>query len=162
MHLNTGNSTFRSFAWLVLIIYLIVLTKLILFKRSPSFIRDHFLHHYSWQKAKANMHKANLKPFTTIKLYLNSRGNPEYASNNLWGNTLGFIPLGIFLPLLFTLLRRPVHTITCVFLISLGFETFQLLSMLGIFDVDDLLLNTLGGAIGYLFFWLMHRLRVIE
>jgi len=162
MPFNTRNNAFRTFTWLVLIIYLIILTKLILFKRSPAFIRDHFLHHYSWQKAKANMHKANLKPLTTIKLYLHARGNPEYASNNLWGNTLGFIPLGIFLPLLFIRLRRPVYTIACVFLISLGFETFQLLSMLGIFDVDDLLLNTLGGAIGYLFFWLMHRLRVIE
>ena len=31
-------------------------------------------------------------------------------------------------------------------------ETFQLLTMVGSFDVDDLLLNTVGGAAGYLVF----------
>jgi glycopeptide antibiotics resistance protein len=134
-----------------------VLTKLIIFKRPLGYIKRHFLHHYSWQLAKANMHHANLKPFATIKLYLNSHGNPEYAMNNLLGNTIGFIPLGILLPLLFTRLRSAVATIFCVLIFSLAFETFQLFSMLGIFDVDDLILNTLGGAIGYLFFMLIAR-----
>ncbi|MEO6541463.1 MAG: VanZ family protein [Ferruginibacter sp.] len=155
--INTNNASLRAFLWFILLVYLAVLTKLIIFKRSLRFIKNHFLHHYSWQLAKANMHKANLKPFATIKLYLNSHGNPEYAINNLVGNTIGFIPLGILLPLLFTKLRSATATIFCVLLFSLAFETFQLFSMLGIFDVDDLLLNTLGGAIGYLLFMLIAR-----
>ncbi|MEO6541184.1 MAG: VanZ family protein [Ferruginibacter sp.] len=155
--INTNNASLRAFLWFILIFYLAVLTKLIIFKRPLGFIKRHFLHHYSWQLAKANMHKANLKPFTTIKLYLNSHGNPEYAINNLLGNTIGFIPLGILLPLLFTKLRSATATIFCVLIFSLAFETFQLLSMLGIFDVDDLLLNTLGGAIGYLLFMMIAR-----
>lgn len=162
MLINTQNKVFRILAWFILIVYLAILTKLIIFKRPPGFIKDHFLHHYTWKKAKANMHTANLKPFTTIKLYLNARGNPEYATNNLWGNTLGFIPLGILLPLLFVRLRNGIATIFCVFLFSLGFETFQLLSMLGIFDVDDLLLNTFGGIIGYILFWLTTKLFTVK
>ena len=155
--INTNNASLRAFLWFILLFYLPVLTKLIIFKRPLGFIKRHFLHHYSWQLAKANMHNANLKPFATIKLYLNSHGNPEYAINNLLGNTIGFIPLGILLPLLFTKLRSVTATVFCVFIFSLAFETFQLFSMLGIFDVDDLLLNTLGGAIGYLFFMLISR-----
>ena len=152
--IDTSNKALRIFLWFMLLLYLVILTKLIIFKRSPGFIKEHFLHHYSWQKAKTNMHKANLKPFATINLYRHSRGNPEYATNNLWGNTLGFIPLGILLPLLFVRLRTAAGTIFTVFIFSLVFETFQLFSMLGVFDVDDLILNTLGGTIGYLLFWL--------
>ena len=152
--INTNNTWLRAFLWLTLLIYLGILTKLIIFKRSLGFIKRHLLHNYSWELAKANMHKANVKPFTTIKLYLNSHGSAEYAINNLLGNIIGFIPLGILLPLLFARLRSATATIFCVFMFSLAFETFQLFSMLGIFDVDDIVLNTLGGAIGYLIFLL--------
>ena len=31
-------------------------------------------------------------------------------------------------------------------------ETFQLIAKVGSFDVDDLLLNTIGGAFGYVVF----------
>jgi glycopeptide antibiotics resistance protein len=34
------------------------------------------------------------------------------------------------------------------FLISLGYETMQLLTGLGVFDVDDLILNTAGAFVG--------------
>lgn len=154
--INSNSRFLRASLWLLLLIYLAVLAKLILFKQSPGFIKQHFLHHYSWSQVKANMHKANLKPFATIKLYMNSRGDTQFAMNNLLGNLLGFIPLGLMLPLLFSRLRNAVATIFCVFFFSLAFEGFQLLSMLGIFDVDDLLLNTLGGAVGFLFFWIFY------
>ena len=155
--INTNNRPLRVFLWFILLFYLAVLTKLIIFKRPLGYIKRHFLQHFSWQLAKANMHKANLKPFTTIKLYLNSHGHAEYAINNLLGNIIGFIPLGLLLPLLFRRLRSGAVTIFCVLIFSLAFETFQLFSMLGIFDVDDLLLNTLGGAIGYLLFLLIAK-----
>jgi len=73
------------------------------------------------------------------------------------GNIAGFIPLGILLPLLFRKLRTAFRTVALIFLISLAFETAQLILILGVFDVDDLLLNTLGGAIGYLLFVLLRK-----
>ena len=36
--------------------------------------------------------------------------------------------------------------------LSLGVEVFQLLTRVGSFDVDDLLLNTIGGILGYVLF----------
>jgi glycopeptide antibiotics resistance protein len=38
------------------------------------------------------------------------------------------------------------------FALSFCVETFQLLTKVGSFDVDDLLLNTIGAAIGYTIF----------
>jgi glycopeptide antibiotics resistance protein len=38
-------------------------------------------------------------------------------------------------------------------------ETIQLVSKVGSFDVDDLLLNTIGGFIGCLAFLWMNRIR---
>ncbi len=156
--INTRNRSLRIFLWLLLIIYLLILAKLIIFKRSPWEIKDHFLHHYSWKQAKANMSHANLIFFATIKLYWNSHLGATYKVGNLLGNLIGFIPLGILLPLMFNKLRTAFRTIIMVFLFSLAFETFQLFSMLGVFDVDDLLLNTLGGTIGYLIFWMVKKL----
>ena len=45
-----------------------------------------------------------------------------------------------------------------VFCISLLFELFQLYTGIGVFDVDDLLLNTCGGMIGYLLYKIARRL----
>ena len=38
-------------------------------------------------------------------------------------------------------------------------ETIQLVTRVGIFDVDDLILNTLGAGIGYLLFAVGSRVR---
>ena len=42
--------------------------------------------------------------------------------------------------------------------LSLVVEILQLLSKVGSFDVDDLLLNTLGGAIGYIGYLILLKL----
>ena len=42
---------------------------------------------------------------------------------------------------------------------SLAVETIQLISKVGIFDVDDLVLNTLGGIIGYFVFAVCNYIR---
>ena len=42
---------------------------------------------------------------------------------------------------------------------SLCVETIQLVWKVGSFDVDDLILNTLGGVIGYLLFWICNKIR---
>ena len=160
--LDTTNKTLRGLLWFTLIIYLLVLTKFIIFKQSPASAIDHLRHHYSWKAAKANMSHANLTLFATIKLYWNSHLRATYKISNLLGNVIGFVPLGILLPLLSRRLRAFPRTVFMVFLFSLGFELFQLFTMLGIFDIDDLLLNTIGGAIGYIFFLILGKLIVIK
>ena len=43
--------------------------------------------------------------------------------------------------------------------LSLGVEVFQLLTRVGSFDVDDLLLNTIGGILGYVLFLICNGIR---
>jgi len=77
-------------------------------------------------------------------------------------NFLFFIPLGVFLRLLF---RVRIWTAVIVsFLASLLIETAQLTGGFGmypcgyrLFDVDDLLINTIGGTVGYLLASLLPR-----
>ena len=45
------------------------------------------------------------------------------------------------------------------FLLSLTIEITQLLTRVGSFDVDDLILNTAGGIAGYLLFYIMNKIR---
>lgn len=70
-------------------------------------------------------------------------------------NFLLTVPFGMYMAYYFRLKFR--HTLVLSFLLSLFFEITQLSGLYGIyskpyrlFDVDDLMLNTLGGAFGYL------------
>ncbi|MFE4710889.1 VanZ family protein [Paenibacillus sp. NPDC056722] len=96
----------------------------------------------------------NLVPFNEIKRDLHhlSLSNP-FLNINLTGNVLAFIPLGLFLPVVFRNVQWSVaKVLMCSLLLSLCFESTQLVLAIGTFDVDDLLLNTLGGLVGYMLY----------
>ncbi|MGM0883927.1 MAG: VanZ family protein [Bacillota bacterium] len=92
----------------------------------------------------------NIVPFQTIKRYIvhHDHFNFEIWFKNLFGNIVLFIPIGIFLPLLHTKYRR-VSALTGASIIMIAVvELIQLLSRVGSFDVDDIILNTLGALLG--------------
>ena len=102
-----------------------------------------------WKQIQA---KLNLEPFHTIRLFLKVLGSPAYnaaAVINLGGNVFLFIPLGFFLPRIFPSLQKFRHTILVTFLIITAVELTQLFTLLGTCDIDDLILNVIGAAIGY-------------
>jgi hypothetical protein len=57
------------------------------------------------------------------------------------------------LPIISRQQRKFARITLLSFLSSLLVELIQLVSKVGSFDVDDMILNTLGGVIGYLLFW---------
>jgi glycopeptide antibiotics resistance protein len=130
-------------------LYACILIKMILFKRPPSYYMNHFLHNYDWKMIKANFRRANLVPFTTILLFIKSRLAMRDIVGNLLGNILGFIPFGILVPMLFRQMSGLKQVLWGALIISFVFEMIQLIAVLGSFDVDDLLLNTIGAGIGY-------------
>lgn len=79
---------------------------------------------------------------------------------NIFGNIICFIPFGCMLPLLSTKSRSALRILLVSFELSLIIETMQLVFKVGSFDVDDLLLNTLGGLIGYIIYSLTRRLYI--
>lgn len=68
---------------------------------------------------------------------------------NVVGNVACFIPFGILLPINVKSMGRFINILLITFVVSLGIESVQLITKLGSFDVDDILLNTLGGVLGY-------------
>lgn len=71
---------------------------------------------------------------------------------NIVGNVLGFVPYGFILPIVTRHFRNGFLIILSGFCISLTVESIQLVTKVGSFDVDDMILNTLGAALGYLAF----------
>ncbi|WNC14716.1 VanZ family protein [Brevibacillus brevis] len=99
--------------------------------------------------------RGNLIFFHEIRHYLDDlpTGESMIRHVNFIGNILAFLPFGFLLPLLRRPNRGAFLTVTLLsFLFSLCLETAQLLADIGIFDVDDLLLNTVGGVLGYFFY----------
>ena len=70
----------------------------------------------------------------------------------LYRNILAFMPFGFFLPVIWVRTRHWYITVLLSFAMSLLVETMQLVGKVGSFDVDDLLLNTIGGFAGYIIF----------
>ena len=102
----------------------------------------------------------NLVLFQEIMRFWNYREQLGIFSvmANLAGNILIFIPFGFFLPMA-SEHRSFCLTVIDAFLVSLLIETIQLFTKVGCFDVDDLLLNTMGGVIGYLIFTISNLIR---
>ena len=145
----------KFFLWLALIAWMAILTKNILLKGDKDHSITSLKSEFNKRNIKKRWAKANTEPFATIELFYYSRKlGVEYKAGNLGGNVLGFVPLGILLPMLISWLRRGWQTFFAVFLTSLGFETAQLFFNLGVFDVDDLILNSAGGVIGYIIYWI--------
>ena len=98
----------------------------------------------------------NLRPFATIRLQLRllSRG---WARLNLLGNTIPFVPFGYLLPLAYPRAGSFIKVLLAGLSAVLLIEAFQFCTRLGSFDVDDVLLNMLGIAAGYLLMTLVRR-----
>lgn len=70
-------------------------------------------------------------------------------------NVLMFIPLGIFLPWIFYRGKGNfLRTVLTGFMVSLSIELIQMYFVGRLGDVDDLLFNTLGAAMGYMIYLL--------
>lgn len=93
----------------------------------------------------------NLIPFLEIRRYLKYRDQIGVwrVILNLVGNVVGFMPFGALLPVI---LRRKIgfwKVCLLSFELTLVIEISQLVLRVGSCDVDDMILNTLGGCLGY-------------
>ena len=97
----------------------------------------------------------NLRPFQEILRCLRYWDilGAEYVILNLAGNVIGFMPFGMLLPVFARSVRRGWKVGILSFEISAVVEISQLIFRVGSFDVDDMILNTLGGLLGYFLFY---------
>lgn len=100
--------------------------------------------------------KSNLVPFTsiieTITLLLTKTQGFYYIFDYLILDIILFMPLGLFLPILFPKTKKIKNFILICFTISIIKELFQLLLNVGMFNIDDIILNLSGAIISYTIF----------
>jgi glycopeptide antibiotics resistance protein len=144
--MNTRNKVFYLLFW----IYLIIAAKILVF-RYPLTEFYHILRLWDKSIITFGLSSANFIPFKTIKMYIRYRSSLNSFAN-LFGNLFILTPLGIILPFAWRK-KHSVFLITAIgFLVSMAVETLQLVLGVGAFDVDDLILNTLGVIVGYILY----------
>lgn len=139
----------RTTAWVLFGVYLIMLCYFLFFAESMGRPYTERGYHY------------NLIPLKEVMRFINYRSvlGPKAVMLNLLGNIVAFIPYGLFIPLLQHKQRHVWRIVLLSFDFSLLVELLQLVSKRGSFDVDDLILNTIGGAVGYFCFILADKVR---
>lgn len=131
----------RTVSWILFLLYLVVMVYFLFFSEMLG-MKPSDTYHY------------NLKPFTEIQRYIvyYRRLGGFFVLLNLIGNVLCFMPLGFVLPVL-SYKNRGIFKVTFIcFMCSVTVELIQLVSKLGSCDVDDVILNTSGGILGYICF----------
>ncbi len=143
------KESFRGLEILLFAVYLAVLCYFLFFAENMGRTFTEREYHY------------NLMPLKEIKrfwIYRETLGLWSVVLN-LVGNVAAFIPFGIFLPRLYAKCRKFLLTMLFCFEFSLSVETIQLIWKVGSFDVDDILLNTLGGVLGFFCYVVSDRIQ---
>ncbi|KPU44249.1 VanZ like family protein [Oxobacter pfennigii] len=102
-------------------------------------------------RSSSGIRRYNLYPFKTIwNYFVNSE---QYSFHilfiNLAANIVTFIPLGFFMPLLFKGFNSTIIMAVFSAIITIVIESMQFVFNVGVFDIDDIILNTLGCIIGF-------------
>lgn len=99
--------------------------------------------------------KINIVPFRTIKTFLNDSAG-EIFWINIVGNIVMFLPWGFGIVLLWKKNQTIWRVIELSFLLTAFIEINQLFIDRSV-DVDDLILNFIGGCIGALLYFLIRK-----
>lgn len=131
MNFQKKSTLSNKLTSLLLIIYSVVLFWIIVLKLNISFS----------YKGTQNV---NFIPFREPLLH---NGRIDY--NEIFLNILIFVPLGLYVSILFRNLLT-AGKIFSFFMVSFFFEILQFILRIGAFDITDIINNTLGGIVGLL------------
>lgn len=137
-----NTTRIQKLCWVIFIIYIVGLFYFTFFAEALG---------RGGMEAGSGAARFNLIPFTEIRrfwVYRKQLGMGAFMLNVV-GNILVFVPCGFLLPAISKRCRRAQGCVIVGFLISFFIECTQLVFRVGSFDVDDMLLNTLGAALGF-------------
>ena len=134
--MNESRKRLGSLSRLILILYGCVVIYFVLFSDRLGRVDGYSTYRY------------NLVPFEEIRRFIIYRNyvSIEAFLLNLFGNLLVFFPIGFLVPIWRLEKTGCIRIIIYTFLFSLCIETLQLVTKVGVFDVDDLMMNTFGGC----------------
>ena len=127
----------------MLIAYSAILVKVMVFKDMPMIRLGHLMINFGG----THEGPANLVPFRTILSYLQSGKGLMIVGINIIGNIVLLVPIGFLFPFVY---RNMTWKTSLVLALAAGLalEGMQLVFHVGIFDVDDVILNGLGVMLG--------------
>ena len=119
-----------------------------------------FLAEWYGRTGMTEEYRYNLELFKEIRRFITYREQLGMFAvfANLFGNILIFVPYGFFISMA-AVRRGFFKTLFYSFGLSLCVEVVQLFTRVGSFDVDDILLNTIGGVLGYILFVICNVIR---
>ena len=140
--------TMRAAIWALFFAYILLMIWLLFLRRTPRPYAGY-----------------NFIPLKTVRLYIGlMHGGYDAVRSavvNLAGNVVMFIPLGFLLPAVRRRLRKFGWFLVTVAAAVAAVELLQLATGLGSCDIDDLLLNVFGAALGYGIFHLLAERRCL-
>jgi glycopeptide antibiotics resistance protein len=142
----------RWIAASVLIAYSAILLAVVVFKSLPVI-------HIGYLRLKFNRPHTgpgNFTPFKTIVPLLHGQTNHLIAMVNLIGNIVPFMPVG-FLAALVNRGMTWQKSLVLAIAVGLAMEGMEVVFRVGIFDVDDILLNAFGVMTGYWLFAMFNK-----
>ena len=133
----------RLISAFILIAYSAILIKLLVFKTIQ--LKTKLL----MFKFNSGTGQANFLPFKTILPYLRGEHGWSFAIINLVGNIALFVPIGFLVPFVFYRKMTWQKSLALAVAVGLAIEGMEVVFRVGIFDIDDVILNALGVMIGY-------------
>jgi len=101
-----------------------------------------------WYRVLHRIHtkeRINLHPFLMFKQF-------QIGSTQVVGNLVMLLPLGIYIPLLFSKFSGFLKVFIICLLVSISIELMQLITSVRSTDIDDVILNTSGAIVGYVLY----------
>lgn len=138
----------RKISWGLFIAYLVLLAYFLFFSERYG------------RSLNCDEYRYNLVLFKEIRRFIRYRHELGIESFivNIAGNIFAFSPFGFILPIISAHNRKFFNVILLSVELTLSIEIIQLLFKVGIFDVDDILLNTIGSVLGYIVFAICYKL----
>ena len=135
----------RKGSWFLFLIYMAVMVYFLFFSEG-------------FHRTGGTLYQYNLDLFREIErgFWCLEHGNIQYFIVNVVLNVVAFVPFGFILPIISPKNRRLLNVFFLSLEMTLAIEILQMVFQVGIFDVDDIFMNTLGGTLGYILYELFH------
>ncbi|MBQ8354210.1 MAG: VanZ family protein [Oscillospiraceae bacterium] len=136
----------RKFLWAGFAAYILLMLWLLFIRHRGVEITDY------WAQLAGRI---NLVPFSSMGSMLRTLWYNPYPAvlwtvvYNIGGNIIMFVPLGFFLRVLVPKCRKFWRCMGAVAIIMTTVELCQLITLRGFCEIDDLMLNLLGAAMGW-------------
>lgn len=152
LNIESKTKIMRITNWFFFVLYIILLITLVLF--DSMFGRS--INIFIWSQESLDFYlknSFNIIPFKTILEYclgfINQTMNLNIIIINLLGNFIAFMPFAFFLPRLIKRINNFKTFFVVMLFIALSVELLQFITMSGICDIDDVILNVSGSLILY-------------